>query len=100
MCFCLITETWIRSNRDNKKILGDLLDGSHIELIRKDRGSRGGGVAIAYDTRKARFKRYQIQDNRYEIVCATGKLNNSSRKVALFSVYLPPEADCSCHQGN
>ena len=66
-----------------------------LYLIRKDRGARGGGVATAYDTRKARFKKYPIQNNRYEIVCATGKVNNNSRKIAIFSVYLPPKQTAS-----
>ena len=87
----MITETWIQNNRETTARIGNLLDGSHIELIRRDRGRRGGGVAIVYDTRKAKLKKYSIQNNIYEIVCATGKINNNSRKVAVLAVYLPPK---------
>ena len=75
----MVTETWIQNSREGNSTLTDLLNGSHIELIRCDRGRRGGGVAIAYDTRRAKLKKYVIQGNRFEIVCATGKTNNNSR---------------------
>ena len=42
LTFCMITETWIQSSRENTKIIGDLLDGTHIDVIRRDRGRRGG----------------------------------------------------------
>ena len=91
LSFCVTTETWIQGNRENNRAINDLLDGSHIEMIRRDRGRRGGGVAISYDTRKAKLKKYVIPNNRFEIVCAVGKFNNNTRKVAIFAVYLPPK---------
>ena len=48
-------------------------------------------MAIAYDTRRAKLKKYAVQNNKYEIICATGKINNNSRKVAIICVYLPPK---------
>ena len=91
LTFCMVTETWIQGCRESTKKIGDLLDGSHIDMIRRDRGKRGGGVAIAYDTRRAKLKKYAVQNNKYEIICATGKINNNSRKVAIICVYLPPK---------
>ena len=91
LSFCVITETWIQSSRETNKSINNLLDGSHIELIRRDRGRRGGGVAVAYDTRRAKLKKYVVRGNKFEIVCASGKFNNNSRKVAIFAVYLPPK---------
>ena len=51
----------------------------------------GGGVAIAYDTRKARFKKYTIPNNKYELVCATGTVSGNTRKLAVIALYLRPK---------
>ena len=91
LTFGLITETWLKQSRETNNAIGDLLDGSGIELIRKDRGKRGGGVAIAFDTKKATLKKYPMRNNHHKIVCSTGKGNSSSRKLVLFAVYLPPK---------
>ena len=95
LAFSVMTETWIQGGRETNKSINDMLDGSHIGLIRRDRGKRGGGVAIAYDTRRAKLKKYVVQNNRFEIVCAHGKINNNSRRIAIFAVYLPPKQTTS-----
>ena len=64
--------------QEETKKISDLLDGSHVEIV-------------AYDTRRAKLKKYAVQGNKHEIVCATGKFNNNSRKVAIICVYLPPK---------
>ena len=49
----LLTETWF--NKGNKKLREDLikLEQAHdIKILRKDRNSRGGGVALAFDSSK------------------------------------------------
>ena len=57
----MLTETWFTRN---DKLLKNQLE--HIELddgvkfIRKDRNSRGGGVALAFDNKKGEFKKLRL----------------------------------------
>jgi len=69
LIFMIITETWLKNNEATNIIVEDVREGSSVELIRKDRsGRRGGGVAIAFDNRKASFKKYNIPGAIHEIV--------------------------------
>ena len=64
-----------------------------IELIRKDRDSRGGGVAIAFDSNKCSFKKLALDSlkrSKMEIVGAMGKINGVQKGHLAFSCYLPP----------
>ena len=72
--------------------MDDLLNGANIAFIRKDRGRRGGGVAICYDPTKMSMKNYPVPqlDKKTEIVCALGNTSLTKRKIALVSVYMPP----------
>ena len=88
---CLISETWMRQDRDTDGILEEVENGAHISMIRRDRGRRGGGVAIAFDVRKMKLTKYRVNTRGFELVCATGKINNESRKLAVIAVYLPPK---------
>ena len=60
LTFCIITETWISNDNTTKDILEELSNGANIEMIRKDRSGRGGGVAIAFNNTKAKFKKYGL----------------------------------------
>ena len=60
----MVTETWVQNNRGTVGTLGDLRDGAHIELIRRDCGRLNGGGAITFDNRKTRLKKYADQNNR------------------------------------
>ena len=46
--FALLTETWLTSKVCSKRAMDDLTNGANISFIRRDRGTRGGGVAICY----------------------------------------------------
>ena len=88
----LVTETWVQAGAETDEIFEDLVNGAHLGVVRRDRaGRRGGGVAVIYDQRKAKLKRYQIPGAKHEIVCSVGKFNSSNRKVAIICVYLPPK---------
>ena len=65
-----------------------------MSFIRRDRGSRGGGVAICYNPTKIRMNRFnfkqQAQCTNTELICAVGSCSLTKRKIAAISVYLPP----------
>ena len=85
LTFSIITETWLRADRETMSVLEEVENGAYMELIRKNRGTR------AFDTRKARLKKYSLPRNNYEIVCAVGNFNNDTQRVAIIAIYLPPK---------
>ena len=91
--FCLLTETWLTKKACSKKKMDDLTNGSNINMIRRDRGSRGGGVAICYNLTKLRLSRFPVPEEHRsrEIICAVGSCSLTKRKLALISVYIPPQ---------
>ena len=44
--FAILTETWLTKRHCPPRVLNDLTVGANISFIRRDRGRRGGGVAI------------------------------------------------------
>ena len=47
--FALLTEMWLTSRLCSRRNMDDLTTGANLSFIRRDRGSRGGGVAICYN---------------------------------------------------
>ena len=91
-----ITETWLK---DGSALGGDLIDlegGTGLKVIYKNRpktpGGRtaGGGVAIIYNSSTCQLKERKIKKNKFEIICATGKIKKITRPVAVFAAYMPP----------
>ena len=74
----LLNETWFKKGDSHLKgILGNIKLEHEISFIRRDRGSRGGGVAIAYDMKKIELKKVHLKSLRgkdFEIVAAAGKI--------------------------
>ena len=91
--FMMVSESWIRNTRDTVRNLGDYKDAENIELICKNRPTRGGGVCVAFNNRSARLKRFPLPTSNFEVVCATGKIKSFSRKIAVIVVYIPPKYD-------
>ena len=91
LAFMMISETWITNTRQTMRNIKDLKDSTNINLICKNRKSRGGGVCVAFNTRRARLSRFPLPNSDWEVVCATGKVVGMSRKIAVFAVYLPPK---------
>ena len=57
----LLNETWFfKSDPQTRKLLIEIGQENRIEFIRKDRDSRGGGVAIAFDTNKIKLKKLNL----------------------------------------
>ena len=89
----MLTETWCyKSDSQLKKMLADIEDKSDICLLRKDRDSRGGGVAIAFNKNTCKFSKLALNSLRrtkFEIVGAAGKINGIKKEHLVFSCYLP-----------
>ena len=90
----MLTETWCyKSDSQLKKMLIDIEDESDICLLRKDRDSRGGGVAIAYNKSVCSFSKLalnSLKKTKFEIVAASGKITGIKKEHLIFSCYLPP----------
>ena len=92
----LLNETWLhKSDKQAKHLLQELKNESGIEILRKDRDSRGGGVALAYDSNVLSLKKLNLNSlknkPRTEIVAARGKLRGYKREFNIFSCYLTPK---------
>ena len=89
--FAILTETWLTNKLCPPRVLNDLAHGANLSFIRRDRGSRGGGVAICYNPNKIRFTKFPAsQQDKTEIVCAVGNCQLTRRKIIAISVYIPP----------
>ena len=83
----MVTETWLSSKHCPPRKMSDLTIGSDINLIRRDRGKRGGGVCIAYNPTKIRLSKFaNFSNNKNEIVCAIGNCSLTKRKLAFIAV--------------
>ena len=86
----LLNETWLYKNDSQmKKVLSDMLLEEKIGIIRKDRDSRGGGVAIAYDTTLISLKKMNLDSlknkKKFEIIAARGNLRNYKKSCLLYT---------------
>ena len=93
MHFTIVTETWLTRKQDCPRIIDDLTVGEEISFIRKDRKTRGGGVAICFNPNRIRLTRFPVEQRNIkevELVCATGNCSLTKRKIAIASIYLPP----------
>ena len=86
-----VSETWLKDNKHTTLSVADLALGENIQLLVKNRRTRGGGVAIAFDDRKMSLKELKIAGNRFEMIGAVGKTIKDTRKILVYSVYFPPK---------
>ena len=90
----MLTETWLyRSDSQLKKLLVDISDRDGVSFLRRDRDSRGGGVAIAFNSKLCQFRKLSLNSlkkSKFEIVGAVGKLNGIKKEHIVFSCYIPP----------
>ena len=93
--FAMVTETWLRNNRETQNKLLDIKHAEKIEVICKNRGRRGGGVAIAFDSTVSSFKPLRIRGNKFELIAAVGRTATDSRSCVIFVVYIPPKQTVS-----
>ena len=94
--FAGVTETWFKGGRALTDRLTDIEGASGIKILHQSRDgrlkTRGGGVAIAFDTSTYNFKRRQLKHipKELEIICAIGRVGKISRRITVFVVYVPP----------
>ena len=74
----------------------DLELGENLKIVHRSRKSNrgrnaGGGIAIIYNTQKIRLSEFTFKRGRSELVCATGKIPNNPRKIAIIGAYVPPK---------
>ena len=51
----------------------------------------GGGIAIVYNKMRIRLNEFSLRKGNIEIVCATGKVPNNPRTLAIIAAYIPPK---------
>ena len=91
--FAIITESWLKHNKEMKEGYYDLELGEGMKIIHRSRRSNrgrnaGGGVAIVYDKDRIKLKEFKFRHGKSEIVCATGKLPGNPRPIAVIGVYI------------
>ena len=92
--FMTISETWLRKGRVMKDFT-EQMSGEGIGGIYRNRESRGGGVAILYDTNKLVLKEAFRLPSQFEVVCAVGKCTSTNKRVVVISLYIPPKTDAA-----
>lgn len=76
--------------------LVDFKGATGIKVVHKSRvgraKGRGGGIAIAFDSSTCNFKQRQLKHIKkdHEVVCAVGTIGKIPRRIAAFTVYVPP----------
>ena len=99
--FLCVTETWFKGGKELAATLRDLQGKSGLSVIHKSRDgrgrTRGGGVAIAFNSSSCNFKRRALGPaaRGLEIVCVTGRVKKITRKIAVFTVYIPPRTSAA-----
>ena len=95
LAFAAFTETWFSGGLALDVALGDVEQAVGIKFLYKNRrGStkkRGGGVCLAFRKSVCNFKTRNIKGSgSHELLCATGSIAGVDRKIAIFTVYIPP----------
>lgn len=93
--FAVITESWLRDGPQLRKSIEDLREGRDIDMLTMNRRTRsnktaGGGIAILFNKNKLTFKEYKIRRGKSEIICATARIVNTSRRLVVIGAYLKP----------
>ena len=93
LAFAAVTETWFSGGLALDVALGDIEQAVGIKFLCKNRRGkkRGGGVCLAFRKSVCNFKARSIKNaGSHELLCATGSVAGVDRKVAVFTVYIPP----------
>ena len=91
LCFFAVTETWLRNDRRTRGEISDVAASEKIAIITRSRDTRGGGVAIAYDTERVEMREEKIRANKWEVLFVKGQLQGIRRKICVVVVYVPPK---------
>ena len=93
--FAIISESWLKDGKALNDDLADLEGGEGLKMVMNNRRSRrgkiaGGGVAVVFDASKIKLTERRFRRGRAELTAAVGKLPGMSRRLAVFSGYIPP----------
>ena len=89
--FAAISETWLRDGERYTKNVRKLEQKENLSVISRNRKSRGGGVAIIFNSCMIDLKYLPIKGNDFELVAAIGRTVLDSRKFLVASAYYPPQ---------
>ena len=103
LCFSIVTESWLANGTRLVEDLYELEHGTNLRLLYKNRpvkpNSRrrtaGGGVAIVYNNQRCNFKERKIRGNKFEIICAKGKIVGIPEVVVVLGIYIEPKTKVS-----
>ena len=92
----LLNETWLyKYDTQARRLFQNIKEEKGICIIRKDRDSREGGIAIAYDSSKITLKKLNLDclksKKDFEILAARGKIRGYKEEMNLISCYIPPK---------
>ena len=92
--FLTVSDTWLRRGKTSTAAVNSLRDES-MGIVKRDRDSRGGGVAIVFDQNKLCLKEAFCFPGDVEAVCAVGKILASNRRIIVISAYIPPKTNAA-----
>ena len=95
----ILTETWFATGQKLERELVDLEEAENISVIKKNRNTRGGGVADAFDNKVLSLKEFKLPKNMFELVCAVGNFSSSNRKIAIIALYILPKQNYYQNEG-
>lgn len=95
IAFFSVTETWFNSSAETDLEIRDVESSEGIKILAKNRRSRGGGVALLFDTCRANFKIERLKNNLYELLFCVGTVGKMKRKVIVATLYIPPKMTAS-----
>ena len=95
----VVTESWLADGENLEVDLRELEFGTDLCVIYKNRPVRpssrrrtsGGGVAIIYNKTVCSLRERKIARNKYELVCAKGRINDMERNIVVVGVYIEPK---------
>ena len=99
----IVTETSLADNGSLVSDLSELENGTNLRVIYKNqpvkpnsrRRTAGGSVAIIYNKNTASLKEQKINGNKFEMVCARGKIGNVDRSIVVLGIYLEPKVNAA-----
>ena len=86
----IVSETWLRGDAEQDRVVNVLYGGHGVDLLVRNRRSRGGGVGILYKSTALKLKEHRFRKKNYEMLCARGKVVGCSRELYVFAIYVKP----------
>lgn len=86
----VITETWLHGEKPEEEMVDILENGHGIKIIRRNRKSRGGGVAILHKPSVIDLKEYRFKRKSHELAAAKGFLARNKWLFYIFAISVKP----------